>query len=82
MICPRCRIERSDDFFKSKIGKQLKTCSHCRNLRRKTSSEKVIPSPVYINVSLRYEGDEIDNIQQLESLLGDHYIIQKIDIDK
>lgn len=82
MICPRCKVDRPDDLFKSKIGKQLKTCSHCRNLRKKGSPKKVKPPPVYIKLTLKYEGDEVDTAQLVESLLGNHFMIQKIDVDK
>lgn len=35
--CNTCKVERIEDEFKSKIGKILKTCKHCRQLRYQKS---------------------------------------------
>ena len=32
-ICNTCKVERNEDFFVSKIGRILKTCKRCRELR-------------------------------------------------
>lgn len=35
--CNTCKVERQEDEYKSKIGRVLKTCSHCRQLRYQKS---------------------------------------------
>lgn len=34
-ICTDCKIEKSIDQFKSKVGRDLKTCLHCRTIKNK-----------------------------------------------
>lgn len=33
-VCSTCKIERDVQLFKSKIGRELKQCQHCRDNKR------------------------------------------------